>query len=194
MRLRIRGRDRRHSRSVKVVVAGPFGVGKTTLISTISESAVLATERPVTGRPRSQQSLATVAMDFGRISIDRDLVLHLFGTPGQRRLDFMWEILAEGMLGFVVLVDDGRPESAAEAEGILAFLRDIAEVPYVVGVTKSEDDPEGAVVRARARVSIEDHVRVVSCDATDKESVRHLLLELLHEVMDHTEADHSAAV
>src|ERR1700747_2472007 len=97
--------------AVKIVVTGPFAAGKTTLIRTISEITVLSTEKDITDGTRSRKSETTVAMDFGRITIDRDLVLYLFGTPGQERFDFMWEILGEGMLGYVVLVDAERADS-----------------------------------------------------------------------------------
>ena len=90
---------RRHGgQAVKIVVTGPFAAGKTTLIRTISEITVLSTERGISDSTRSRKAETTVAMDFGRITIDRDLVLYLFGTPGQDRFDFMWEILGEGML------------------------------------------------------------------------------------------------
>src|SRR3712207_3217009 len=112
-----RGVDR--ARSLKIVVTGPFGAGKTSLISTISEIDVLSTEKGVTDRPQADKPKTTVAMDFGRLTIDDELSLYLFGTPGQKRFDFMWEILAEGMLGFIVLVDASRPDAASEAAEIL---------------------------------------------------------------------------
>src|SRR3954468_10319812 len=108
-------RRRSAGTAVKIVVTGPFAAGKTTLIRTISEITVLSTEKGLTHATRPRKSDTTVAMDFGRITIDRDLVLYLFGTPGQDRFDFMWEILGEGMLGYVVLVDAERPDSLDEA-------------------------------------------------------------------------------
>src|SRR5919205_1217377 len=109
--------------AVKIVVTGPFAAGKTTLIRTISEITVLSTEKDITDETVARKPETTVAMDFGRITIDRDLVLYLFGTPGQERFDFMWEILGEGMLGYVVLVDASRAESLEEAVPILAAFR-----------------------------------------------------------------------
>src|SRR6201995_854514 len=132
-----RTRRRSAGTAVKIVVTGPFSAGKTTLIRTISEITVLSTERSITDETRSRKTDTTVAMDFGRITIDRDLVLYLFGTPGQDRFDFMWEILGEGMLGYVLLVDASRPDSLDEAVGILAAFRRMARVPFVVGLSRS---------------------------------------------------------
>jgi hypothetical protein len=120
---------RRGGQAVKVVVTGPFAAGKTTLIRTISEITVLSTERGVTDSTRKRKAETTVAMDFGRITIDRDLVLYLFGTPGQDRFDFMWEILGEGMIGYLLLVDASREDSVQEAAGILDAFRTMARVP-----------------------------------------------------------------
>ena len=116
-------RSRQSGNAVKIVVTGPFAAGKTTLIRTISEISVLSTEKDVTDETRSRKTETTVAMDFGRITIDSDLVLYLFGTPGQERFDFMWDVLGEGMLGFVLLVDGERRQSLDEALGILTAFR-----------------------------------------------------------------------
>ncbi len=97
--------------SVKVVVTGPFNAGKTTFIKAVSEITVLSTERQVSDASQEGVGETTVAMDFGRITVSDDVVLYLFGTPGQERFSFMWETLSEGMLGFVLLVDADEPES-----------------------------------------------------------------------------------
>src|SRR3954452_6355823 len=134
---------RRGGQAVKVVVTGPFSAGKTTLIRTISEITVLSTEKDITDKTRSRKAETTVAMDFGRITIDRELVLYLFGTPGQERFDFMWEILGEGMIGYLLLVDAERDDSIAEAAGIQDSFRRMARVPYVVALNRaSESDHE----------------------------------------------------
>ena len=133
-----RTRRRHGGQAVKIVVTGPFAAGKTTLIRTISEITVLSTERGITDSTSARKNETTVAMDFGRITIDRDLVLYLFGTPGQERFDFMWEILGEGMLGYVLLVDAEREDSLAEAIGILDAFRRMARVPYVVALNRAE--------------------------------------------------------
>jgi signal recognition particle receptor subunit beta len=90
--------------TVKMVVTGPFNAGKTEFIRSVSEIDVVSTERKISSVAERVKETTTVAMDFGRITVDDDLVLYLFGTPGQKRFDFMWEILSEGMLGFVVMV------------------------------------------------------------------------------------------
>src|SRR5512137_2867168 len=109
--------------TVKMVITGPFSAGKTEFIRTISEIDVVSTERKISSDAERIKDQTTVAMDFGRITVDDDLVLYLFGTPGQKRFDFMWEILSEGMLGFIVIVDSSRPETFREAKGILQTFR-----------------------------------------------------------------------
>ena len=182
-------RNRRQGgQAVKIVVTGPFAAGKTTLIRTISEITVLSTERGITDDTRSRKAETTVAMDFGRITIDRDLVLYLFGTPGQERFDFMWEILGEGMLGYVVLVDASRPETMAEAETILAAFRRMARVPFVVALNRADERGSLTEDAVRSALDLSGSVPVVSCDATDKDSVKNVLLALLYSVLDEIEA------
>ena len=180
---------RRGGQAVKVVVTGPFAAGKTTLIRTISEITVLSTERGVTDSTRKRKAETTVAMDFGRITIDRDLVLYLFGTPGQDRFDFMWEILGEGMIGYLLLVDAEREDSVQEAAGILDVFRTMARVPYVVALNRAAGDDHALVESVRARLDVPSDVAVLTCDATDKESVKNVLLALLYAVLDEVEAE-----
>ena len=184
MSTRTPGRRKHGGTAVKIVVTGPFSAGKTTLIRTISEITVLSTEKDITDSTRSRKAETTVAMDFGRITIDRDLVLYLFGTPGQDRFDFMWEILGEGMLGYILLVDSSRADSLEEAAGILAAFRKMARVPFVVALNRSagvSPDEENTV---RDVLALDDDVAVVPCDATDRESVKSVLLALLYAVVE----------
>ena len=171
----------------KIVVTGPFAAGKTTLIRTISEITVLSTEKDITDSTRSRKNETTVAMDFGRITIDRDLVLYLFGTPGQERFDFMWEILGEGMLGYVLMLDSTRGESAEEARTILEAFRRMARVPFVVALNRSDGIDPAEEARVRDILDIDPDVPVVPCDATDRESVKAVLLALLYAVLDSLE-------
>ena len=178
---------RQGGQAVKIVVTGPFSAGKTTLIRTISEITVLSTERGITDDTRSRKAETTVAMDFGRITIDRDLVLYLFGTPGQERFDFMWEILGEGMLGYVLLIDASRPETYAEALNILGAFRRMAHVPFVVALNRTDGLDTRGESELRRALDLADNVAIVPCDATDKESVKTVLLALLYSVLDEIE-------
>jgi small GTP-binding protein len=184
-----RTRRRHGGQAVKIVVTGPFSAGKTTLIRTISEITVLSTERGITDDTRSRKAETTVAMDFGRITIDRDLVLYLFGTPGQERFDFMWEILGEGMLGFVLLLDSSRDDPFTEARVILDAFERMARVPYVIAVNRMSAVSPATAAAVRRELGVGDHVAVLGCDATDKESVKAVLLALLYAVLEDIEAD-----
>jgi uncharacterized protein len=181
---------RRHGgQAVKIVVTGPFAAGKTTLIRTISEITVLSTERGISDSTRSRKAETTVAMDFGRITIDRDLVLYLFGTPGQDRFDFMWEILGEGMLGYVLLVDHEREDSLAEAISILKAFRGMARVPFAVALNRADALDAETEARIRDVLELGPEIPLLPCDATDKESVKAVLLALLYAVLDEVEAE-----
>ena len=143
-------------------MTGPFAAGKTTLIRTISEITVLSTERGITDSTRKRKAETTVAMDFGRITIDRDLVLYLFGTPGQDRFDFMWEILGEGMIGYLLLVDAAREDSVQEAAGILDAFRTMARVPYVVALNRASADDHALVESVRQQLEIPSDVAILA--------------------------------
>jgi uncharacterized protein len=177
------GVRRRRSRTTKIVVTGPFNAGKTTFIRTISEITVLSTERSVTGPEGKPGDRTTVAMDFGRVTVAPDLALYLFGTPGQERFEFMWDIVAEGMLGFVLLVDAQRPESVAEARRIGAHFSELAEVPYIVAVNKVDDDDEATIAEVRTALDVPDRVPVVIVDARDRDDVKQALSTFLHTVL-----------
>ena len=170
--------------AVKMVVTGPFSAGKTEFIKTISEIRVVDTDRQISDESRRVKKHTTVAMDFGRITIDESLVLYLFGTPGQRRFEFMWEILAEGMLGFVVVVDSVRPETFREARSILEVFQSYAGTPYVVAANKQDMPDAWTPDDLRIALNIDRKVKVLPCVATDRESVKSVLLELLYSVME----------
>src|SRR3954451_15232941 len=188
MSTRTPGRRKHGGTAVKIVVTGPFSAGKTTLIRRISEMTALSTEQDITHSTRPRKAETTVARDFGPITIDRDLVLFPFGTPGQDRFDFMWEILGEGMLGYILLVDSSREDSLEEAVGILAAFRKMARVPFVVALNRSPGLDESDELNVRAALDLGDEVPVVPCDATDRESVKAVLLALLYSVVDQLDA------
>ncbi len=170
--------------TVKMVVTGPFNSGKTHFIRTVSEIEVVATERKISAEAEKVKEFTTVAMDFGRITVDNDLVLYLFGTPGQKRFDFMWEILSEGMLGFVVMVDSARPETFREAKSILETFRAYAPTPYVVAANKQDVDDAWSLEDLRIALRLDSSVKLLGCVATDKESVKSVLLELLYSILE----------
>ena len=170
--------------AAKLVVTGPFAAGKTTFIRTISEITVVSTEHAVSDETAGIKAETTVAMDFGRITVDRDVVLYLFGTPGQDRFDFMWEVLGQGMLGYVLLVDATRPDSLAEAGQILAAFRKMAGTPFVVALNKTSAVTPTEEALLRETLGLDANLPVLPCDATDRDSVKSVLLALLYAVMD----------
>jgi uncharacterized protein len=171
--------------TVKMVITGPFSSGKTEFIRSISEIDVVSTERSISSeQEREEKEATTVAMDFGRITVDDDLVLYLFGTPGQRRFDFMWEILAEGMLGFIVMVDSAKPETFREAKSILETFRAYAPTPYVVAANKQDHPEAWQPEDLRIALRIDPQVKLLSCVAHDRDSVRNVLLELLYTILE----------
>jgi hypothetical protein len=172
------------TQTVKMVVTGPFNSGKTQFVGSISEIDVVSTERKISSDAERVKDQTTVAMDFGRITVDDDLVLYLFGTPGQRRFDFMWEILAEGMLGFVVLVDSARPETFREARQILETFRAYAPTPYVVAANKQDMPDAWNMDDLRIALKLEEGVKMLPCVAKDRESVKNILLELLYSILE----------
>lgn len=169
--------------TLKMVVTGPFSAGKTEFIQSISEIDVVSTERKISSEIERIKETTTVAMDFGRISIDEEMVLYLFGTPGQKRFDFMWEILSEGMLGFVVIIDSTRPETFREARKILETFRAYAPTPYVVAANKQDLADAWELEDMRIALRLSSDIKLVECVATQKELVKNVLLELLYSIL-----------
>nr|WP_199830702.1 ATP/GTP-binding protein [Streptomyces sp. MMG1533] len=166
-----------------MLIAGGFGVGKTTMVGSVSEIVPLRTEEPLTVAGLGVDDLAgiekkaatTVALDFGRITINDRLVLYLFGTPGQQRFWFMWNDLAVGALGAVVLFDVRRPESSFAAVDF--FER--RGIPFVVGVNGFHGQHPYPAEEIRESLALPEHVPVLLCDARERESSRDVLIALL---------------
>jgi signal recognition particle receptor subunit beta len=171
-------------------VAGGFGVGKTTLVGAVSEIRPLRTEEVLTeaGRPVDDtrgvegKHTTTVAMDFGRITLRHDLVLYLFGTPGQDRFWFLWDELATGALGAVVLADTRRLEDCFAA--VDYFER--RSIPFVVGVNCFDGAVRYPAESVRQALDLDDDMPVVHCDARERESVKEVLIEVVEHAMAHT--------
>jgi len=172
------GIKRHRPRILKVVVTGPFEAGKTTFIRTISEITGLSTERPVSDPEDSSSGRTTVAMDFGRVTAAPDLALYLVGTPGQERFEFMWDILAEGMLGYVLILDPMRPGSVEEARRVRARFEELGDVPGVVAINKFVGVEHEVLDEVRRRLELPEHVPVVIADAREREAVKCTLIAL----------------
>ncbi|WP_426367722.1 GTP-binding protein [Streptomyces sp. E-08] len=171
------------ARGVKVVVVGGFGVGKTTMVGAVSEIPPLTTEETMTQagvgidhNPGVRgKKTTTVALDFGRISINQELILYLFGTPGQERFWFLWNGIFEGALGAVVLVDTRRIEVSFE---VITRLED-RRVPFVVAVNTFPEAPQYPLADLRTALALSETVPIVTCDARDRASCRDALLSLM---------------
>lgn len=173
--------------TLKIVVAGGFGAGKTTLVSALSEVESLHTEEVMTSESVGVDDLdgvegkstTTVALDFGRITLDASTVVYLFGTPGQRRFSFMWEELAQGALGAVVLADTRRLADSFDA---IDFFESRG-VPFVVAVNCFDGQLTHRAEDVRVALDVAEGVPVLLCDARQRESVKEVVVELVSLVL-----------
>jgi uncharacterized protein len=171
-------KERRVPSVYKVIVTGPFNSGKTTFISTVSDIDVVMTEKKITTEDRGIKNETTVAMDYGRVDVD-NTILHLSGTPGQTRFSFMWEILAKEMNAFVVLVDATDRPSFPDAAELIGIFSGFHAVPYLVVANKSDLPGAATVAEVRSGINAGSDVMVVPCIATDRSSVRQVLLQVI---------------
>lgn len=169
----------------KVVVAGSFASGKTTLIEHISDTEVVGTEAPTSGAEAGVKQTTTVGMEYGTLTIGEGaaaVTLALYGVPGQARFRFLWDIVAEGTDGFLLLVDARQPATWPETVEMAAHFRSQTSVPLVIGVNRTGGDPElmASVVESLALAGVE----YVECEVIEADSARNALVSVLLEILD----------
>jgi uncharacterized protein len=171
-------------RTAKLVVTGPFGAGKSTLLSTLVGPGALGTEHLVSRGRGTPPGRTTVAMESARLPVAEDLALALYATPGQDRFGFLWEILADRLLGYVLLVDATRPDTMPAARHVRGHFESQVQVPSTVGLTRVRGDLEPIERRIRAELELPSEVPVLSIDARDRDDAKRLIHSVLVQALE----------
>jgi len=163
---------------VKLVITGPVNAGKTTMVQNLSDSQVAATDVSATDHVSQLKAMTTVGLDFGILKIDDTLELHLFGTPGQSRFNFMWNILSKGSIGAIFLVDSTSDDSLLEMKKMFAYYSENVDLPVIIGATK-QDLPNAKSIDELTDLLDIGNVMILPVDAREKEGSKMLALTLL---------------
>lgn len=168
----------------KIIFTGPVGAGKTTAIEAISDIPLVKTDATASDMTLNRKGYTTVAMDYGVLNLDDETKVHLYGTPGQERFDFMWEILTQGGIGLVLLVDNSRPSPVSDMQFFMEAFNDfLREAPLVIGVTKTDIKPTPTVkTHAEALARIEQRPPIFEVDGRSREDVKNLVMALLFSI------------
>lgn len=171
-------------RTAKLAVTGPFGAGKSTLLSTLAGPGLLSTEYPVSRGLGTLPGRTTVAIESARLPVADDLVIALYATPGQDRFGFLWELLADRLLGYVLLVDATRPDTHTVARHVRHQFEAHVEVPSVVALNRTLGDPTPVERRIRAELKLSPEVPVLPTDVRDRDDAKRLVRAVLVQALE----------
>ncbi len=172
----------------KLLVTGPFGSGKSTFIEYVTDEQFSGNDVPTTGELAQYKSMTTVGMDFGILHVDDELDVHLFGTPGQARFNFMWKIMAKGALGTLFLVDGASERALSEAKTMLQAYHEMSDMKLVIGVSK-QDLPEAKSLNDIAEMLEIGDIPMFAIDAREDSDAKFLIMALLQEVLSESGAE-----
>ena len=182
---------------MRLVVTGTVGAGKSTFIRSVSEIEVVDTDRKATDEVAGIKQNTTVSMDFGTLQFGEEMALHLYGTPGQVRFDFMWEILIERAHAYILLIAAHRPSEFHHARRIMNFMNQRSHIPMIIGITHGDCDGAWSNEDIALALGYQDSTNrppVVSVNADEEESVIGALMALVEHYMETTNVEEAIAV
>ncbi len=176
----------------KILITGPFNSGKTTLIKLVSDEQLTGNDVEATDELAQYKAMTTVGLDFGVLHIDDDLDVHLFGTPGQARFNFMWKTLSKGALGTVFLVDSSSQNAIDEAKQMYQFYSELSDMPIIIGATKQDLPQAKSIQHIATELGIDD-TRIIPSNPCIKEDSKNLIIALLEEIIEKESQTQDAA-